>query len=202
MGEHSFKGLTPFIVETHYSLLLFFYKIIMKRYTLVFILLLLPFATYAQHFTDSLRTPNRNGGIVVLKQSAKIDSLVNGLKPKTPVKSPITPIFQHRVDSVQLDSLGNPIVKGYLNKEGYRIQIFTGANSREDKEKALKLQRRSEDLFPDMKSYCSFISPRWVVRIGDFSTREEAMLRITEVRESGLSKEVRLVRCKVQIPIY
>ena len=89
-----------------------------------------------------------------------------------------------------------------INKEGYRIQIFTGANSREDKERALKLQHRSEDLFPDMKSYCSFISPRWVVRIGDFSTREEAMQRITEVRESGLSKEVRLVRCKVQIPIY
>lgn len=174
----------------------------MKRYTLVLFLSLLSFATYAQHFTDSLRTTNRNGGVVVLKQSAKIDSLVNGLKPKTSTKLPITPVFQQRVDSIELDSLGNPIVKGYLNKEGYRIQIFTGANSRADKEKAIKLQHRSEALFPDMKSYCSFISPRWVVRIGDFSTREEAMLRIAEVRESGLSKEVRLVRCKVQIPIY
>lgn len=174
----------------------------MKRYTLVLFLLLLSIATYAQHFTDSLRTPNRKGGVVVLKQSAKIDSLVNGLKPKAHAKLPAPPANAHRVDTIPLDSLGNPIVKGYLNKEGYRIQIFTGANSREDKEKALKLQHRSEDLFPDMKSYCSFISPRWVVRIGDFSTREEAMQRITEVRESGLSKEVRLVRCKVQIPIY
>jgi hypothetical protein len=38
--------------------------------------------------------------------------------------------------------------------------------------------------------------------VGDFATKEEAMLKMTEVREAGLSHEVRLVRCKVQIPIY
>ena len=53
-----------------------------------------------------------------------------------------------------------------------------------------------------MKAYCNFVSPRWIVRIGDFTNREQAMEQLKKVRESGLSKEVRLVRCKVKMPVY
>ena len=173
----------------------------MLRISLLFVFAVLNIVVYAQQFTDVLRTTNSRGGVVVLVQSVKIDSLLNGLKPKVPVQ--IAPsVIRPTLDTIQLDSLGNPIVKGYLSKEGFRIQIFTGANSRADKEKALRLQKRCDNMFPDMKSYCSFMSPRWVVRIGDFATKEEAMVRMAEVREAGLSHEVRLVRCKVQIPIY
>ena len=177
----------------------------MKRFSLIaFILLLFINNIYGQQFTDVLRTKSSKGGIVLLTQSPKIDSLVNGIKPQKPIKeNPSVPkINLQEGDSVLLDSLEKPIPKGFVNKDGFRIQIYTGANSRADKEKALKLQTQSKDLFPDYEVYCNFISPRWVVRIGDFETREEAMVFMTEVRKTGISKEVRVVKCKVQIPYY
>lgn len=176
--------------------------ILMKRFSLILLVSLMFINSYGQQFTEVLRTKSSNGGVVILVQSAKIDSLVNGIKPKETVSSQDKKVVELVADSVQLDSLGNPIAKGYIAKDGFRIQVFTGANSRADKELAQKLQQRSKDLFPDLKTYCSFISPRWVVRIGDFASREEAMSRLAEVRETGISKEVRLVKCKVQIPVY
>lgn len=176
----------------------------MKRFSLIAFMSLLFINIYGQQFTEVLQTKSSKGGIVLLIQSSKIDSLVNGLKPKQPVKdsSSLPKITKQDKDSVQLDSIGKPIPKGFVNKDGFRIQIYTGANSRADKEKALKLQTQSKDLFPDYEVYCNFISPRWVVRIGDFETRDEAMVFMTEVRKTGISKEVRVVKCKVQIPFY
>jgi hypothetical protein len=180
----------------------FFKTIYDMRYFLTFLLVLFLIPVNAQKFTESLGVPNDKGGVVVVNHSSKVDSLINGLITKVVSKQLPTPMIKPSTDTIQLDSLGNPIIKGYLQKEGFRIQIFTGANSRADKDKALRLQRKCNEQFPDMKSYCSFMSPRWVVRVGDFATKEEAMLKMTEVREAGLSHEVRLVRCKVQIPIY
>lgn len=176
----------------------------MKRFSLIAFMSLLFINIYGQQFTEVLQTKSSKGGIVLLIQSSKIDSLVNGLKPKQPVKdsSSLPKITKQDKDSVQLDSIGKPIPKGFVNKDGFRIQIYTGANSRADKEKALKLQTQSKDFFPDYEVYCNFISPRWVVRIGDFETRDEAMVFMTEVRKTGISKEVRVVKCKVQIPFY
>lgn len=176
----------------------------MKRFSLIAFMSLLFINIYGQQFTEVLQTKSSKGGIVLLIQSSKIDSLVNGLKPKQPVKdsSSLPKITKQDKDSVQLDSIGKPIPKGFVNKDGFRIQIYTGANSRTDKEQALKLQTQSKNLFPDYEVYCNFISPRWVVRIGDFETREEAMVFMTEVRKTGISKEVRVVKCKVQIPFY
>ena len=176
----------------------------MKRFSLIAFMSLLFINIYGQQFTEVLQTKSSKGGIVLLIQSSKIDSLVNGLKPKQPVKdsSSLPKITKQDKDSVQLDSIGKPIPKGFVNKDGFRIQIYTGANSRTDKEQALKLQTQSKNLFPDCEVYCNFISPRWVVRIGDFETRDEAMVFMTEVRKTGISKEVRVVKCKVQIPFY
>ena len=176
----------------------------MKRFSLIAFMSLLFINIYGQQFTEVLQTKSSKGGIVLLIQSSKIDSLVNGLKPKQPVKdsSSLPKITKQDKDSVQLDSIGKPIPKGFVNKDGFRIQIYTGANSRTDKEQALKLQTHSKNLFPDYEVYCNFISPRWVVRIGDFETRDEAMVFMTEVRKTGISKEVRVVKCKVQIPFY
>jgi hypothetical protein len=176
----------------------------MKRFSLIAFMSLLFINIYGQQFTEVLQTKSSKGGIVLLVQSSKIDSLVNGLKPKQPIKdsSSLPKITKQDEDSVQLDSIGKPIPKGFVNKDGFRIQIYTGANSRTDKEQALKLQTQSKNLFPDYEVYCNFISPRWVVRIGDFETRDEAMVFMTEVRKTGISKEVRVVKCKVQIPFY
>ena len=176
----------------------------MKRLFLYFLLSVSAVALYAQQFTEVLRTKNNRGGVVVVQHSAVIDSLVNGLKVATPIKKKeATPVVRTQVtDTTTLDSLQKLEPKGYVDKQGYRIQIYSGANSRESKSAAMNMRAKSLKLFPEMKAYCNFVSPRWIVRIGDFTNREQAMEQLKKVRESGLSKEVRLVRCKVKMPVY
>ena len=176
----------------------------MKRLFLYILLSVSAVVLYAQQFTEVLRTKNNRGGVVVVQHSAVIDSLVNGLKVATPIKKKeATPVVRTQVtDTTTLDSLQKLEPKGYVDKQGYRIQIYSGANSRERKSAAMSMRAKSLKLFPEMKAYCNFVSPRWIVRIGDFTNREQAMEQLKKVRESGLSKEVRLVRCKVKMPVY
>jgi hypothetical protein len=176
----------------------------MKRLFLYVLLSVSAVVLYAQQFTEVLRTKNNRGGVVVVQHSAVIDSLVNGLKVATPIKKKeATPVVRTQVtDTTTLDSLQKLEPKGYVDKQGYRIQIYSGANSRESKSAAMSMRAKSLKLFPEMKAYCNFVSPRWIVRIGDFTNREQAMEQLKKVRESGLSKEVRLVRCKVKMPVY
>ena len=176
----------------------------MKRLFLYVLLSVSAVVLYAQQFTEVLRTKNNRGGVVVVQHSAVIDSLVNGLKVATPIKKKeATPVVRTQVtDTTTLDSLQKLEPKGYVDKQGYRIQIYSGANSRESKSAAMNMRAKSLKLFPEMKAYCNFVSPRWIVRIGDFTNREQAMEQLKKVRESELSKEVRLVRCKVKMPVY
>lgn len=176
----------------------------MKRLFLYVLLSISAVAIYAQQFTEVLRTKNNRGGVVVVQHSAVIDSLVNGLKVATPIKKKeATPVVRTQVtDTTTLDSLRKLEPRGYVDKQGYRIQIYSGANSRESKSAAMNIRAKSLKLFPEMKAYCNFVSPRWIVRIGDFTNRDQAMEQLKKVRESGLSKEVRLVRCKVKMPVY
>ena len=175
----------------------------MKRLSLLFFLSLSVIAICAQQFTEVLRTSNKKGGVVVLQQSAMIDSLVNGTKVIAPKQVVVKERPQVQVkDSVVVDSLHKPQAKGFADRLGYRIQIYTGTNSGESKSIAMSLRQRSLKLFPKMKAYCTFISPRWVVRIGDFASREQAMEQLAKVKASGISREVRLVKCKVRVPVY
>ena len=41
------------------------------------------------------------------------------------------------------------------------------------------------------------ISPRWICRVGDFKTHEEAEQYAAKIRAAHLSNEVRIVRCEV-----
>lgn len=176
----------------------------MKRLFLFVIISVSTVVLYAQQFTEVLRTTSGRGGVVVLQQSAVIDSLVNGLKVATSSKpkSEVPTVRPQVADTAQVDSLKSLEPKAYVDKQGYRIQIYSGANSRESKTLAMNMRAKSLKLFPELKAYCNFISPRWIVRIGDFTNHEKAMEQLKLVRESGISKEVRLVKCKVKVPVY
>ena len=69
--------------------------------------------------------------------------------------------------------------------QGYRIQVYTGANNRVSKQEALH--------FPELSAYVTFLSPRWVCRVGDFSSREEAADYVRQLRRKRISAEVRVV---------
>ena len=84
--------------------------------------------------------------------------------------------------------------------QGYRICIYTGGNSRADREKAVKMGNKCRAKFSELASYPNFIAPRWVTYVGDFRTREEAQKYVTRIRKANISYEVRIVKSEVNLP--
>ena len=82
---------------------------------------------------------------------------------------------------------------------GYRIQIFTGSNSHNDKTKAYAVGNACQKRFPELSVYARFIAPRWVCRVGDFHSREDAQRYANKIRAAGISREVRVVKSEVLV---
>ena len=61
---------------------------------------------------------------------------------------------------------------------GFRIHIYGGTG----RQQALDMKRRALGAFPEITSYLDYLSPNYVVRIGDFIDRDEAVLALREVR--------------------
>ena len=83
---------------------------------------------------------------------------------------------------------------------GFRICIFTGGNSRADKQKAIEMGKKCRAKFKELAAYPSFEAPRWVTHVGDFKTKQEAQKYVTLIRRSHITYEVRIVASEVNIP--
>lgn len=70
--------------------------------------------------------------------------------------------------------------------EGYRVQLFAGGNTREDRQKAEAIGRKAKRLFPNQPIYTHFYSPRWVCRMGNYEDIEEAQAALKKARHAGI----------------
>jgi hypothetical protein len=55
--------------------------------------------------------------------------------------------------------------------------------------------------FPDLPVYTYFQPPRWLCRVGDFRSIEEADAAMRKLKGSGAFKEVSIVREQINIPL-
>lgn len=72
--------------------------------------------------------------------------------------------------------------------QGYRVQVYSGGNSRDDKNKAQRIGNAMKEAFPTQPVFVHFYSPRWVCRIGNFLEREDANECLKQVRALGYSQ--------------
>ena len=68
---------------------------------------------------------------------------------------------------------------------GYRIQAFAGGNTRADRVKAEQAGNKLKNTFPDQPVYVHFYSPRWICRMGNYKTYDEAAKLLKQVRKLG-----------------
>ena len=68
---------------------------------------------------------------------------------------------------------------------GYRVQVFAGGNSRRDKIKAQQAGNAVKMAFPEQPVYVHFYSPRWICRVGNFRSYEEASKVMRQIRKMG-----------------
>lgn len=76
---------------------------------------------------------------------------------------------------------------------GYRIQIYAGGNTRQSKEEAQKAAKFVKDNYPEIPIYTEFVAPRWVCRVGDYKTIEEADQVMRMLKKSRNFKEIAIL---------
>ena len=81
---------------------------------------------------------------------------------------------------------------------GYRIQVYAGGNSRKDRQKAEQIGNQLRMLFPLEAVYVHFYSPRWICRMGNYKTQEEALQALQDVKKLGYSAAT-IVKGKITV---
>ena len=89
------------------------------------------------------------------------------------------------------------VMKGY-KVSGYRVQVFAGGNSRNDRIKAEKIGSEIKSSFPGVPVYVHFYSPRWICRMGNYRTYEEAHDVLTRVKNLGYQSAI-IVKGKITV---
>ena len=183
--------------------------------------------TQAQTFLDRLKKPTKDKAVVTVTQDETIDKLVNGERtanPQTRKSQGNTPSGNSSSGNTSSGntSSGNPpgssnnnnatppssgttepdmrkkVMKNSYKVTGYRVQAFTGGNTRKDRQKAEAVGNAIKHRFPDQPIYVHFYSPRWICRVGNFRTYEEAHAMLQEIREMGY-KQASIVKGKISV---
>lgn len=134
---------------------------------------------FAQDIIKSLRQDVLGQGKIVLNQDPRLDMLIRRLN----------------ISSVEMNADGSRTIQA----SGYRVQLFAGNNSRRAKNLAYQMAENIKELFPELSVYTSFAPPRWLCRVGDFRTIEEADATMRRIRATKKFKEVSIVREKINI---
>lgn len=182
--------------------------------------------SHAQTFIGHLQEKVQGQGIMTVSQSREIDELVNGTNIKVQAEK-VTERQENKTVRKDPGQIGNSVQKktGANNTQpdkesdefdiptvdmrkkvmtksykvdGYRVQVFAGGNSREDKLKAQQARDKVKMAFPEQPVYVHFYSPRWICRVGNFRNYEEAHQLLLQVQKMGY-KQAAIVSGKITV---
>ncbi len=72
--------------------------------------------------------------------------------------------------------------KSHSYVDGYRIQLYSGSGQKA-KHEAMNVKSELLELFPDEPVYMSFTAPFWVVRVGNYRNKYEALGLLNKLRK-------------------
>ena len=180
----------------------------------------------AQTYTQRIQQQNGNGqGTVTIHQDADIDKLVNsevlnnntkqittanqsatshttttpGAKTSTnkPATSNSVTTGNEGEDETTPD-LSKKVMRGGVKVSGYRVQAFAGGNSRNDRIQAERIGNNIKSHFANVPVYVHFYSPRWICRVGNYRTYEEAHQMLVQLRNLGYN-QASIVKGKITV---
>lgn len=179
----------------------------------------------AQTFTQRIQQQNNNGqGTVTIHQDDDISKLVNsevlnnkrpaaqqntvttpGTKPSTTKPSTTKPATPNSATAENDDEteetspdLSKKVMRGGVKVNGYRVQAFAGGNSRKDRIQAEQIGNNIKSHFANVPVYVHFYSPRWICRVGNYRTYEEAHHMLVQLRNLGYN-QASIVKGKITV---
>ena len=139
-----------------------------------------------------------------LSASAQQRNIVDELQQKTVGKGTVT-IHQDAGIAALLGSVytksENEVEPKVLKARGYRVQVYAGNNSRIARQEANDVAEGVKKEFPELPVYAFFLPPRWLCRVGDYRSIEEADASMRRLKATGKFKEVSIVREQINIPL-
>ena len=102
------------------------------------------------------------------------------------------------VDIILSDQPRKKVMRNSYKINGYRVQAFAGGNQRKDKQKAEQVGNDIKQHFPDEPVYTHFYSPRWICRVGNYRTYEEAHEMLLNIRKLGYTSAT-IVKGKITV---
>ena len=131
------------------------------------------------NIVDELQKQRARQGTVTVHQDARISALLGSVY-------------------VKAENETEPKV---LKARGYRVQVYAGNNSRIARQEANDVAEQVKAEFPELPIYAFFQPPRWLCRIGDYRSIEEADAAMRRLKATGKFKEVSIVREQINIPL-
>ena len=150
------------------------------RIILICLFSFLGISSFAQRsIVSELTNPVSGQGIVTVHQDDKISALLGEVYVKS-------------------DNDEEPKV---LKARGYRVQVYAGNNSRVARQEANEVAEKIKKEFSELSVYTFFLPPRWLCRVGDYRSIEEADAVMRRLKSTGNFKEVSIVREQINIPL-
>jgi hypothetical protein len=121
----------------------------------------------------------------------------------TPTPEPRASISRDTVSIIEHTEPGyidtrKKVMKGASKVNGYRVQVFAGGNQRKDRLQAEQAGSKVKSHFPDQPIYVHFYSPRWICRMGNYRSYEEARQMLSEVKKLGYTSAT-IVKGKITV---
>lgn len=88
-----------------------------------------------------------------------------------------------------------------MKRQGYRVQVYAGNNTSRSRNEAQSMASKVKQYFQDAQVYAYFVSPRWLCRVGNFASIEEADAMMRQLKKTGVFKEVSIVRDQITLTI-
>ena len=193
----------------------------MKHFIQILVLCIgIPMGAGAQTFTQRLqKQPAAGQGSVTIHQSDSIDHLVNsvvlsptkstttktGTMTHTNTTSPTTATSQANKPATTTpqvvetpDTTSTQKMLRGQKVMGYRVQAFAGGNSRKDRQQAEQVRNNIKSHYPNVPVYVHFYSPRWICRVGNYRTYEEAHQMLVSLRNLGFDQAT-IVKGKITV---
>ena len=167
----------------------------------------------AQTFTERIQKKVDGKGTMTIHQSEEINQLVNDpnatdsqVQKVTESKRQVEPLKDNKqVNNTTPSSSENdetePVEtqkKATQKITGYRVQAFAGGNSRKDRLTAESIRNNIKSQIPNVAVYVHFYSPRWICRVGNFRTYEEAHQMMVRLQNMGY-KQASIVKGKITV---
>lgn len=181
---------------------------------LLLLVALLPFIVFAQKdFVENVQKTKEGWGKVVINQDSRLTKLANndtiiepklkkeGTNPTSKTVNKTQKVGEIKVSSDSSDTLinSNPAKIKRYKVNGYRVQIYAGSNSRNSRLEAEKAAQRFKGYFPKVPVYTHFYPPRWVCRVGDFRTEEQAETFMHQIRQLKAFSGIIVVKTAVLV---